>query len=360
MSVPPGPDPVIEGSAVEEPADGTPTASPEASPGTLGADLAVIDSPQAGAIIRAESPTEVIAKATQVADALKGLIEQQGLAVNLDKRKPNRKHVEVGGWQALGAMLGALGGQPLHAETVWTRKVAGPDGAPVRTTYTATVRRYHSKASGGGLREEVTYDVNGHDWEAFVQIRTPAGVIVGSAEAMCSRAENTWAQRDDYAVRSMAETRAESRAYRRAVGWIVSIAGYNPTPAEEMGHTPGADTSPAPAAAPTPGWARDVLPETLERAHDLIGDLIGQGGETDGPGLAAVNGVIEQIRDACGGTVPAAALIALGHARLARRALSESGEGIDYDAAPDPSAHDAEPPPGALADDTAAPAPVAA
>jgi hypothetical protein len=62
----------------------------------------------------------------------------------------------------------------------------------------------------------------------------PRGVVVGRAEAMCSRSENTWRNRDDYAVRSMAETRAESRAFRRAIGWIVSIAGYNPTPAEEM------------------------------------------------------------------------------------------------------------------------------
>jgi hypothetical protein len=200
---PGGDAPVLEGTAVEE--------TPE--PGTA---VAVIDG-TAGAVIRADEPTEILAKAQQIATPLAQLIESAGLAKKLGG---NRKHVEVGGWQAAGTMLGALGGQALHAETVWTRPVVDPD-------------------TGHAIRNE-----HGFSWEACVEIRTPAGVVVGKAEAMCGRTEKTWAKRDDYAVRSMAETRAESRAYRRAIGWIVHLAGYNPTPAEEMGHEPGQDTAP--------------------------------------------------------------------------------------------------------------------
>jgi hypothetical protein len=78
-------------------------------------------------------------------------------------------------------------------------------------------------------------------------------VLVGSAEGMCARDEETWNDRSDYALRSMAETRAESRAYRRAVGWLVNLAGYNPTPAEEMGGGPGGATNVEPEM---PAWAR--------------------------------------------------------------------------------------------------------
>lgn len=219
---------VVDATAVEEP--------PE--PGMA---VAILDGPGQG-IIRAERPEDILGKATQIANALKGLIDSQGLAVHVGGRK---KHVEVGAWQACGTMLGALGGQALHAETVWTRPVIGDDGiAPRRTQYTATVTRYPKGKGPDKPVNVTTYEVDGFDWEACVEVRTASGAVVGKAEAMVSRSEETWNTRDDYALRSMAETRAESRAYRRAIGWIVNLAGYNATPAEEMGHTPGADTGP--------------------------------------------------------------------------------------------------------------------
>lgn len=220
-------EPVVDATVVEEGNAGGDTAGEQhEQPGTELATVAAMGS----AIIRAEQPDEVLAKAATIADSLKRLIEQQGLAVNMG----GKKHVEINGWQALGTLLGALGGEPLHAETVWARPYCTPDGQPVRHTYTALVKRYYSKSQGGGLKSETTYEVDGFDWEARVEIRTAGGVVVGTAEGMCSRAEESWGKSADYAVRSMAETRAESRAYRRAAGWLVAIAGYNPTPAEEM------------------------------------------------------------------------------------------------------------------------------
>jgi hypothetical protein len=200
----------------------------------------------AGAIIQAESPEEIIAKAGRIATALKGLIDDRGLAVDVGGRKP---HVEVGAWQALGTMVGAFGGQPLHAETIWSRVALDPKtGEPIHRQYSVKETRYRKKSEGGGVAKILEYDVEGFDWEACVDIRTPGGVVVGRAEAMCSRTEAQWAIKHDPAVRSMAETRAESRAFRRAVGWIVNIAGYNPTPAEEMPPDAGA---PEPASDAT-------------------------------------------------------------------------------------------------------------
>lgn len=204
--------------------------------------VAVLEGTGTG-IIRADTPADVLVKATQIADALKGLIDSQGLAVSVGGKK---KHVEVGAWQACGTMLGALGGQALHAETVWTRPVIGDDGmTPRRTRYTAEVE--HFKWVGGQKQHAstTTYEVDGLDWEACVEVRTAGGAVVGKAEAMVSRSEGTWSRREDFALRSMAETRAESRAYRRAIGWIVHLAGYSPTPAEEMGHVPGAEPPPS-------------------------------------------------------------------------------------------------------------------
>lgn len=278
-------------------------------------DLAVVGS--AGAIIRAEHPREILGKAKEIATALGELIESAGLSVALDRRNPDRKHVEVGGWQAAGTLLGALGGQPLHSETVWTRRVTDEDGRLQRTRYTATVKRYH----GGGLKSETTYDVDGFDWEARVDIKTPDGRVVGTAEAMVSRAEETWSRRDDYAVRSMAETRAESRAYRKAIGWIVHIAGYNPTPAEEMGHTPGADTSPAATGAASSDAMRELTEGETAQLRTAMAYVLGCA--EDSPAIAHV---LERVAKKCGGVVPWVALQAIGILAGAVKAARSASE----------------------------------
>lgn len=327
----------VEGQADELPPDDTTTPEHEAAPAPTGAEL-VRHAEGGGTIIRADEPDEIIEKATKIATSLSAMIEKQGLAVALDRRNPQRKHVEVGGWQALGAMLGALGGQPLHAETVWTRMVKDHEGETVRRTYTAEVKRYHSKAQGGGLRETVTYDVDGFDWEAKVEIRTPDGTIVGTAEAMCSRAESTWSRRDDYAVRSMAETRAESRAYRRAAGWIVSLAGYSPTPAEEM---PPAD------AVELPAWAQEATNDRKKVALRALAFLL----EPEPEDVSDLEAATAVAREALGkvkdlfGLVPEAVTGAI--IRIAGH-VQQQLEKADQDAAAergDPPAPDPEPDP---------------
>ena len=71
-----------------------------------------------------------------------------------------------------------------------------------------------------------------------MEARTLDGRIVGAAESMCTRAESTWARRDEYALRGMAQTRAVSRALRAPLGQIVVLAGYEPASAEEIPEEP--------------------------------------------------------------------------------------------------------------------------
>lgn len=60
------------------------------------------------------------------------------------------------------------------------------------------------------------------------------GQIISSAEAMCMRAERNWKDRDEFMLRSMAQTRASAKALRNAYGWVAELAGMKSTPAEEM------------------------------------------------------------------------------------------------------------------------------
>lgn len=58
--------------------------------------------------------------------------------------------------------------------------------------------------------------------------------VISSAEAMCLNDEKNWAGKPLFQLKSMAQTRAAAKALRNVLAWVVVLAGYSPTPAEEM------------------------------------------------------------------------------------------------------------------------------
>lgn len=157
-------------------------------------DVAVIDhNPNNSQVQRASffnmEPEGQIAYAARIATVLTKVIQDQGLFTNIQ----GRKYVKVEGWEVLGSFLGVLPRERVVSEL--------PDGS----------------------------------YEAFVDlIRSADGVIIGGASAICGSDEKRWGGADRYARRSMAVTRAVGKAYRTSFSWIISLAGYAPTPAEEM------------------------------------------------------------------------------------------------------------------------------
>jgi hypothetical protein len=176
-----------------------------------GQELAVQD--QAGTLFHTDDPATVLERATDTANALKSVLREQ----NMIQRIQGRDHVKVEGWTTLGAMLGVT---PV---CVWTHPIE-------------------------------------QGWEARVEARTLDGRIIGAAEAECLRSESKWKTRDDYAIRSMAQTRATSKALGSVLRFVVTLAGYSGTPAEEM---PG-EAAPQSTPPPTDG------PVTKDQAHEIV------------------------------------------------------------------------------------------
>ena len=58
--------------------------------------------------------------------------------------------------------------------------------------------------------------------------------VVSTGFALCSKSELKKKTFDEYAILSMAQTRAIGKAFRNLIGWIMKIAGYESTPAEEI------------------------------------------------------------------------------------------------------------------------------
>lgn len=129
----------------------------------------------------------------------------------------------------------------------------------------------------------VELDENG-DYLATVElVRNSDGACIARASSICGSDEKTWATRPRYARRSMAVTRATGKAARMAFSWIMNLAGYEATPAEEMSDfesRPALPQRQAPRPAPRP--APSPAPSATESSD--AGDVSAEGwGETNGP-----------------------------------------------------------------------------
>jgi hypothetical protein len=73
-----------------------------------------------------------------------------------------------------------------------------------------------------------------YKYRAEVSLRDKNGNKVGYGVAICTNKEPGKTNFDEYAVASMAQTRAVGKAYRMKIGWLLKVAGYETTPTEEM------------------------------------------------------------------------------------------------------------------------------
>ncbi len=154
-------------------------------------ELSVVPAPKKELILEGD-PDQQLQFAQKAAKALMNWIGQKPNPVMIR----GEQYLEFGDWQILGRFYGAT------VAIEWSRPYDSGSGA--------------SKG-----------------WEARSVVYRN-GEIISSAEAMCVRAERRWATADEYAVRSMAQTRASAKALRQAFGWVAELAGMKSTPAEEM------------------------------------------------------------------------------------------------------------------------------
>jgi len=87
-------------------------------------------------------------------------------------------------------------------------------------------------------------------------------ITVGAGFAVCSNKESGKKFYQEFAIMSMAQTRAIGKAYRNCLAWIIRAAGYEPTPAEEMDYNTNTPAvAEVVAAKPVP--AMQVVPAEI-------------------------------------------------------------------------------------------------
>ena len=129
---------------------------------------------------------------------LSQLIQEKGLSSNIQ----GKQFVNVEGWQFAGASLGLM---PIITETTdLTRRGTEPGQLEIKYMAKCEVRNITS------------------------------GQLVATGVALCSNFERSKKGFDEYAILSMAQTRAIGKAYRNLLAWLMKAAGFEATPAEEM------------------------------------------------------------------------------------------------------------------------------
>jgi hypothetical protein len=187
--------------------------------------VAVVQQPGQSLVAQSADPADMVAVAARLATVLRDIVDRQRLYTVIQ----GKSYPQVEAWQTIGRL---------------DNVVAREARPPIR----------HDDGS----------------YEAYAElIRLSDGMVIGAASAICgSPDDEPWGgtpakngkpakgPRPENARRSMAATRAISRAFRGQYAWIMALAGYEPTPAEEMPSDSPADrssspASPAPVRAPS-------------------------------------------------------------------------------------------------------------
>lgn len=140
--------------------------------------------------VEINSPRHLIA----FAETLKRFIAERKLYTTIG----GKAYVHVEAWQFAGAAMGIV--------PVVTGSERVPTNDPDEIKYRASVELH----------------------------RIDNDQIVGAGVAYSSNKEGRKRNFEEYAVASMAQTRAVSKAFRNVFGWLMKVSGYEATPAEEM------------------------------------------------------------------------------------------------------------------------------
>lgn len=130
--------------------------------------------------------------AAEIANTIKGYAVSQGLVSTIK----GKKYPNVEAWQYAGLLMGLF-----------------PKVREVKNLSTEREFKY---------------------WAVVDIIEKSTGNIVSTGFGICSNKENTKKHFDEYAICSMAQTRATGKAFRLLVGWMFKLADLESTPSEEM------------------------------------------------------------------------------------------------------------------------------
>jgi len=228
---------------------------------------------------------EIIGVAADVAAQFSDVVKRQ----KMFQRIGSNEHVLIEAWQTIGALTGVVADDGTVTELAWPAieplsedEPPLPQGSEPRDRTTPEWRAWNeadkTRRAWEGHRDMLRARALGRSFGFKAEFRAAKnGQPVGWGEGRCTRGETSKVNQDDYALASMAQTRAQSRALGAPLKFVVKLAGYETTPAEELdGNTPAAA-----AGGEDPAQARRI--EQLEAELAAANEQLAKQGAPWGP-----------------------------------------------------------------------------
>jgi hypothetical protein len=236
------------------------------------------------AIFAGATADEILAVATDVANKFSDVVKQR----RMFKRIGENDHIQIEAWQTIGALTGVVAPTGRVEELSWPPiEPLGPEPPPPGVE----PRRRDTPEWQAWKEADIVHAAWRHH-RALLASRavgrafgfkarfsaTKNGAGVGWGEGRCTRGEPSKVGQEDFALSSMAQTRAQSRALGAPLKFVVKLAGYETTPAEELD---GSNTPAAAAAPPAPPWGPIADDAAMNAAAKSVED-IANGVKVDG------------------------------------------------------------------------------
>jgi hypothetical protein len=173
----------------------------------------------------ARAPKQVLAEAQEAAKALQTVVSGRKNAVKFN----GKQYLQFEDWQTCGRFYGV------------TAKIVSTEACEMDG-----VKGFIARAEA---------------------INTQTGAVVSAAESMCMNDEPNWAKKPLFQLRSMAQTRAAAKSLRNCLAWVVVLAGYEPSVAEEM---TGDEDAPPPAPIKGPQASGDKISDPQRKRFYAI------------------------------------------------------------------------------------------
>jgi hypothetical protein len=248
---------------------------------------------------------EILAGATDVANKFSDVIKQR----RMFRRIGDNDHIQIEAWQTIGALTGVLADDGQVEQLPWPAieplgEAPPAPGREPRNRDTPEYREWEAVDAAYSAwelqRDMLAARARGLAFGFVARFRVVKnGVAVGWGEGRCTRGEASKVSQPDYALSSMAQTRAQSRALGAPLKFVVKLAGYETTPAEELDGATGSSAPAAADGAPAPPWGPVADDEAMNAGAKSV-EAIADGVKVDGAQfIVAMGQYFDGVPQAC-------------------------------------------------------------
>jgi hypothetical protein len=233
------------------------------------------------ALFPGTTAAEILDVARDAATRFADVVEKQ----HMKRRIGSSDHIQIEAWQTIGAFTGvAAVKDEITRLRGGVEQLPWPELAQLGPEPPVPEREPTNRDSPQHREWELADELRA-EWEILRRLHAQRalgrafgfrtsfdavknGTELGWGEGSVDRTELQWAPKPDHELRSMAQTRAQSRALSVPLKWTVKLAGYETTPAEEFdGDAPAG----AAAGPPPPPWGKTVDDDKqLDAAAEVV------------------------------------------------------------------------------------------